>query len=237
MPDQGLILTIEDVTRQKEAESRVRFLADHDALTGLPNRMLMRAKVEEALTGARRGRGFAYHALDLDHFKVVNDTMGHAAGDDLLAQVAGRLRTCVKAASIVARLGGDEFAILQPDASGEDGSAAIALARRIIVALRTPFVVMGREVSIGASVGTAFAPRGRDDGRRHRDGGRSGPLPLQGKRTRCPYGFRGGDEGARRQAPRSRGGPATGARGGADRAAFPAAAGRRLDEDRWASRR
>ncbi|MGI3900290.1 MAG: EAL domain-containing protein [Janthinobacterium lividum] len=159
MPDRGFILTIEDVTRQKEAESRVRFLADHDALTGLPNRTLMRANVEDALTGARRGRGFAYHALDLDHFKAVNDTMGHAAGDDLLAQVAGRLRACVRMEGVVARLGGDEFAILQPDALGDDGAAAVSLARRVIAALKTPFLVLGREVSIGASLGIAFAPR------------------------------------------------------------------------------
>ena len=159
MPDQGFILTIEDVTRQKEAESRVQFLADHDALTALPNRTLMRTKVEEALTGARRGRGFAYHALDLDHFKAVNDTMGHAAGDDLLAQVASRLRACVKTNGVVGRLGGDEFAVLQPGPFGEDGAAAIALARRIIAALETPFVVMGREVNIGASLGIAFAPQ------------------------------------------------------------------------------
>ncbi len=159
MPDQGFILTIEDVTRQKEAESRVQFLADHDALTGLPNRTLMRAKVDDALIGARRGRGFAYHALDLDHFKAVNDTMGHAAGDDLLAQVAGRLRACVRTTGIVGRLGGDEFAILQPDAVGDDGAAAVSLAGRIIAALKTPFVVMGREVTVGASLGIALAPR------------------------------------------------------------------------------
>lgn len=157
MPDDGFLITIEDVTQQKVAEDRVRFLADHDGLTGLPNRQVMRAKLDEALTAARRGRGFAYHALDLDRFKTINDTMGHAAGDDLLIQVAERLRSCVESSDMIARLGGDEFAILQLCAEPDD-EAVVSLATRVIATLEAPYVVMGREVTVGASVGIACIP-------------------------------------------------------------------------------
>ena len=157
MPDGGFLITIEDVTRQKEAESRIQFLAEHDGLTGLPNRMLMRQKVEEALARARRGRGFAYLALDLDHFKAVNDALGHAAGDDLLIQVTERLRFCVRDTDVVARLGGDEFAILQADVDDEKG--AVPLAQRILVSVSAPYKVLGTDVSIGVSLGIALAPQ------------------------------------------------------------------------------
>ena len=159
MPDGGFIITLEDVTHQKAAESRIQFLADHDGLTSLPNRLMMRAKVDEALARARRGRGFAYLALDLDHFKSVNDSMGHAAGDDLLVQVADRLQGCLRGTDVAARLGGDEFAVLQPDIDAEDDAATTALARRIIAALDAPYVVSGRDINIGVSIGIALAPK------------------------------------------------------------------------------
>ena len=157
MPGGGFILTVEDVTRQKAAESRIHFLANHDGLTGIPNRTMMRIKVEEALARARRGRGgFAFHAINLDRFKEVNDALGHAAGDDLLVKVSERLRACVGDTHVVARLGGDEFAVLQND--GDDETAAAALARRIIASLAAPYTVMGADVAVGASVGIAVAP-------------------------------------------------------------------------------
>ncbi len=158
MPDNGLLITIEDVTQQKAVEDRVRFLADHDGLTGLPNRQLMSARLDEALIAARRGRGFAYHALDLDRFKTVNDTMGHAAGDDLLIQVAERLRSCVESGDMIARLGGDEFAILQLCAEPDNEAAVVSLATRVIATLEAPYVVMGREVTVGVSIGIACIP-------------------------------------------------------------------------------
>ncbi len=159
MPDGGFIITVEDVTRQKASEGRIQFLAEHDGLTGLPNRTLMRAKVGEALARARRGRGFAYLALDLDHFKSVNDSMGHAAGDDLLMQVADRLRACVRDTDVAARLGGDEFAVLQSDVDSGDDQATMTLARRIIASLEAPYVIMGRDATIGVSIGIASAPK------------------------------------------------------------------------------
>ena len=119
--------------------------------------MLIRAKVDEALIRARRGRGFAYHALDLDHFKAVNDAMGHAAGDDLLMQVTDRLRSCLRETDIVARLGGDEFAVLQSDV--DDQKDAEPIAQRIIASVSAPYVVMGGDVIIGVSVGIAIAPQ------------------------------------------------------------------------------
>ena len=136
--------------------AQIAFLAHHDPLTRLPNRILFRDRVLQALKLLDRGNRFALFFLDLDHFKEVNDTLGHPVGDGLLQQVALRLGACVRDGDTVARLGGDEFAILLPGIESTD--AAAHLADRIIEAIREPYEVAGNAVNIGTSIGIAFAP-------------------------------------------------------------------------------
>jgi diguanylate cyclase (GGDEF)-like protein len=131
-------------------------MALHDSLTGLPNRVLLNERLEHALQRARRGDVVAAHLLDLDHFKNVNDTLGHAAGDKLLKDVAERLRTLVRETDIVARMGGDEFAIVQ--AAIAQPTDASVLARRVIDVVSQPYEIDGQNVVIGASIGIAVGP-------------------------------------------------------------------------------
>jgi diguanylate cyclase (GGDEF)-like protein len=131
-------------------------MARHDALTGLPNRVLLNERAEHALVRAEHGGMIAAHLLDLDHFKNVNDTLGHAAGDKLLTMVAARLRPLVGDTDTVARMGGDEFAILQIG-FGQPSDAS-ALAYRIIDAISAPYDIEGQQVNIGTSVGIAIGP-------------------------------------------------------------------------------
>jgi diguanylate cyclase (GGDEF)-like protein len=152
----GWVATYEDVTERRRAEARIRFMAHHDALTSLPNRMLFRDRMDTALKDLRRrGDGLAVLCLDLDHFKNVNDTLGHQAGDLLLEKVAQRLRECARDGDIVARLGGDEFAVLQLCAH-ESGQAAM-LAQRIVEVVSQPYEVDGQRAVVGVSVGIAMA--------------------------------------------------------------------------------
>jgi diguanylate cyclase (GGDEF)-like protein len=153
----GWVATHLDVTEQHRSEARIAYMARHDALTDLPNRMLLRDRLENALAGIRRGgRSLAVLVLDLDRFKEVNDTLGHPVGDALLKVVADRLRCCVREAATVARLGGDEFAIIEDVTDG--GVEAAALAERIQRTLSTPFDLGDHQVAIGASIGIAVAP-------------------------------------------------------------------------------
>ncbi len=152
----GWVVTYEDITQRRHAEAQINFMARHDALTRLPNRVVFRERLEQAVAQLGRGVNFAALCLDLDHFKTVNDTMGHPAGDALLRAVADRLSACVRETDTVARLGGGEFAILQvgldrPEEAGE-------LARRIVDVLAAPYGIDGQQVAIGASVGIAVAP-------------------------------------------------------------------------------
>jgi diguanylate cyclase (GGDEF)-like protein len=154
--------TASDVTAQIRAERRARHLALHDLVTDLPNRELLRRRLEQALAGRRRRGGIiAILLLDLDRFKMVNDTLGHAAGDRLIQHCARRLETCLRETDTVARLGGDEFAIVQVDvaAAGEVQS----LCRRLLAALSRPFDLDGHEVVITASIGATLAPRDADE--------------------------------------------------------------------------
>ncbi|WP_407526549.1 bifunctional diguanylate cyclase/phosphodiesterase [Methylobacterium oryzisoli] len=156
MADGGFVAIYEDVTEHRQAEDRVRFLAHHDALTGLPNRVLFRIRLDEMLRGvAGPQRGLALLYLDLDAFKDVNDTLGHPVGDALLAAVGDRLRGCVPEGGIVARLGGDEFAVacLAPEAA----VAAEGLSTAIIAAVSAPYDLAGRTVTVGVSIGVALA--------------------------------------------------------------------------------
>lgn len=144
--------------RDRLRVERVRHLAHHDGLTGLSNRMLLHERIGSALDVAgREGETFALLCLDLDRFKAVNDTLGHAAGDLLLQQVAARLRQVARAAEIAARIGGDEFVVLQTGA--HQPQAAVGLATRLVEALAIPFSLNGETVSIGTSVGIALFPQ------------------------------------------------------------------------------
>ena len=141
-----------------EALARASFLAAHDLLTGLPNRGLFGDRLRQALSMARRdGRPMAVLCLDLDRFKEVNDTLGHAAGDTLLKVVTARLLAMLRESDTLARLGGDEFAVIQPRA--EQPKAAAALARRLIEALEAPIEIDGCQARVGVSIGIAMTDR------------------------------------------------------------------------------
>jgi diguanylate cyclase (GGDEF)-like protein/PAS domain S-box-containing protein len=146
---------LRDASARRASEARLRHEALHDVLTGLPNRALFREHLERSL--ARQGRDelqVAVMFLDLDRFKQVNDTLGHAAGDELLRQVAARLGSTVRPGDTVGRLSGDEFAVLLPRLGGPH--AATAFAARITACFETPFRLEGREVEVGTSVGIAL---------------------------------------------------------------------------------
>jgi diguanylate cyclase (GGDEF)-like protein len=136
--------------------SQIAFLAHNDPLTALPNRVLFQDRIQQALALLDRDLGFAVLCLDLDRFKVVNDTLGHPVGDELLRQVADRLRACVREGDTVARLGGDEFAIILLKATLP--AAVDALAVRIIEAIGSGFEIEGHQINIGTSIGMAMAP-------------------------------------------------------------------------------
>jgi diguanylate cyclase (GGDEF)-like protein len=162
MANGGFVATYEDVTERATAESRVRYLAHHDALTQLPNRVLFRSGLETRIHGlGRSGNGLALLYLDLDKFKDVNDTLGHPAGDALLEQVSERLRRTLRARDLVARFGGDEFAIclVGPDIEAQ----AQHLAERIIRDISAPFEIAGKSVTIGVSIGCAIATSRKAD--------------------------------------------------------------------------
>jgi diguanylate cyclase (GGDEF)-like protein len=161
LADGSCVALHEDVTDKRQAQTRISFLARHDLLTGLPNRAVLREEIERALAGSRRGDQFALLCLDLDRFKPVNDTYGHAAGDNLLKQVATRLRGCLRDGDVLARLGGDEFALVHRGSPQPDGSAR--LGQRIVEMLARPFDVDGHVVHIGTSIGVALAPRDGED--------------------------------------------------------------------------
>jgi diguanylate cyclase (GGDEF)-like protein len=156
MPDGGWVATHEDVTERQRAEASIAFMAQHDALTRLANRVLFQDRLEQAIAMAGRGSEFAVIYLDLDHFKPVNDTLGHAVGDGLLQAVANRLQACVREGDTVARLGGDEFAIIQL-ANGQPYHAEL-LTSRIIDAFHDLFNVQGHQIAVGISIGVALAP-------------------------------------------------------------------------------
>jgi diguanylate cyclase (GGDEF)-like protein len=162
-PESGtpcLILQAQDVTGRRVAEDQLHHLAFHDTLTGLPNRRRFMQCLEGAVGRARSDAQYAYAVmfLDFDRFKLVNDSLGHGAGDGLLVQLARRLQERLRPSDIVARLGGDEFALLT-ERIGEERDA-LALAERLMEALRAPFVVAGQELQISASIGITFGRLG-----------------------------------------------------------------------------
>lgn len=154
----GWVATHLDVTEQRRSEARITYMAQHDALTDLPNRVLLREHLERALAMTRDGGpSLAVLLLDLDRFKEVNDTLGHPAGDRLLQAVAVRLRGCIRETSFIARLGGDEFAVI--DYVANPAGEAAALAERIRESLCEPFDLGDHQLTTSTSVGIAIAPR------------------------------------------------------------------------------
>jgi diguanylate cyclase (GGDEF)-like protein/PAS domain S-box-containing protein len=149
--------TLVDITERKLAEQQVAFRAHHDPLTGLPNRAYLEDRARLDIAQARRnGHHMALMFLDLDDFKAVNDALGHAGGDQVLQQAAGRLRECVREGDSVARVGGDEFVVLLPWIRTRKDAAGIA--RKLIRVLDAPFALAGRRLKVGASVGIALFP-------------------------------------------------------------------------------
>jgi diguanylate cyclase (GGDEF)-like protein/PAS domain S-box-containing protein len=154
---QHMVTVIEDVTEHKQSESRIAHLAHHDPLTGLPNRVLFREQLERALSAVRTsGQRLALLYLDLDHFKSVNDSLGHPVGDELLKDVAGRLRACLSEGDFVARLGGDEFAIVRT--AFHELDAVTTLAERVLTEVGGTYDVAGHQLPAAASIGIAVAP-------------------------------------------------------------------------------
>jgi diguanylate cyclase (GGDEF)-like protein/PAS domain S-box-containing protein len=157
------ISIVEDISVRKGAEERIQYLATHDGLTGLPNRVMFGQLLGLAIETARRyDRRLAVLFIDLDRFKIINDTLGHEAGDVLLREMAARLRECLRASDVVARLGGDEFVVLLQEIHTVDQAAAVA--RNILSVVMKPVVILGQECRVTASVGICMHPAdGQDD--------------------------------------------------------------------------
>jgi diguanylate cyclase (GGDEF)-like protein/PAS domain S-box-containing protein len=155
---------VRDISERRRGEEQLAFLAYHDPLTGLPNRILVEQQLDLALARARRTRGAVVMMfVDLDDFKEVNDRLGHAAGDRLLAAVATRLRGVLRDSDLLARQGGDEFIVLLADLKEDPGAAAESVGGKLLDALREPFVVAGTEMRTGASIGISIYPHDAAD--------------------------------------------------------------------------
>jgi len=156
MPGGGWLATHEDITERQRSEQQVAHMAHHDALTDLPNRVLLRDRLEHELKRVKRGECLAVLCLDLDQFKSVNDALGHPIGDELLKLVAERLRGCTREPDTVARLGGDEFAIIMTQ-MGQPTDAA-ALSKRIRESVIKPYQIEGHQIVTDISIGISVAP-------------------------------------------------------------------------------
>ncbi len=149
-----------DISARKQAEATISFQAYHDQLTGLPNRTLFRDRLNQALAQAKRqDHLLAVMFMDMDRFKLVNDTLGHLVGDRLLQAMSQRIRACLREADTLARIGGDEFMLLLPQIRNRESAAMIA--RKVLQALKTPFLIDGHELFVTMSIGIALFP---DDG-------------------------------------------------------------------------
>jgi len=161
-PQQASIWIYNDINERKIAEDQVQYLAYHDALTRLPNRLLARDRFDQAIAFADRAKTkLAMLFLDLDHFKTINDSLGHAAGDALLKQVALRLSECVRETDTISRQGGDEFLVLLPDLADAEATAPVLV--KMLERLQAPFHTDGNELATSVSIGVALYPEdGRD---------------------------------------------------------------------------
>ncbi|MCQ8239680.1 putative bifunctional diguanylate cyclase/phosphodiesterase [Rhizosaccharibacter radicis] len=157
----AIVTALRDLRERRESEQRIRYLAHHDTLTGLPNRANLMQRLDEALSSAEQIRSpVAVFCLDLDGFKAVNDTLGHHGGDELLRSMAERLKNTLRERDFLARLGGDEFVILQSEGAGPEQADVVA--RRVIDEISRPFAVDGQEVTIGTSIGITLYPQNGD---------------------------------------------------------------------------
>jgi len=155
-PDR-IIGTIQDITEQRQTQERLNYLAHYDTLTGLPNRVLLQDRLSQAMVEAdRRDRLVALMFLDLDRFKIINDTLGHDVGDALLKSVAERLKSCVRAGDTISRLGGDEFTVVLANVAHVDDVAHVA--QKIIESFVSPFHIDGRELFVSPSMGITLYP-------------------------------------------------------------------------------
>jgi len=152
----GWVATIEDITDRTRADEKIAHLAHYDGLTDLPNRVLFRARLEQALDAIQPGEQLAVLYIDIDEFKSVNDALGHPIGDELLKGVAERLRGCLKETDVAARLGGDEFAVIQTAIKNQ--SETVRLVDEIHSAIRAPLECVGHLITTDASIGIALAP-------------------------------------------------------------------------------
>jgi diguanylate cyclase (GGDEF)-like protein/PAS domain S-box-containing protein len=153
----GVVITASDITLRKQEEERTIFNAQHDPLTALPNRSVLQDRIDQGVLWAKRhGDMLGVFLIDLDGFKTINDTLGHAAGDETLITVAGRLSNCMREVDSVIRIGGDEFVVVMPQLRRQ--SDAKMLAARILDALRLPMHIAGRNVSVTSSIGIAIYP-------------------------------------------------------------------------------
>ena len=159
----GTYGTARDISERKQAEELINFQAYHDLLTHLPNRALLKDRLGLAITHARRNkRKLAAMFLDLDRFKLVNDTLGHNMGDRLLKAVANRLQSCLRGGDTLSRFGGDEFTLLLPEVRTRDD--VVVIAEKILDRLNEPFVIDGHELFVGASIGIAMYPEAGETG-------------------------------------------------------------------------
>ncbi len=159
----GTYGTARDISQRKQAEEMINFQAYHDLLTHLPNRALLKDRLSLAITHARRNkRKLAAMFLDLDRFKLVNDTLGHSMGDRLLKAVANRLQSCLRKGDTLSRFGGDEFTLLLPEVRTRDD--VVVIAEKILDRLSEPFVIDGHELFVGASIGISMYPEAGESG-------------------------------------------------------------------------
>ncbi|WP_407146893.1 putative bifunctional diguanylate cyclase/phosphodiesterase [Bradyrhizobium sp. ORS 86] len=156
LPQGGWVATIEDITERTRADEKIAHMAHYDALTDLPNRVLFRERLEQALKAIRPGEQLAVMYIDIDEFKSVNDAFGHDIGDELLKAIADRLSSCLKDTDVVARLGGDEFAVIQT--AIRNHTETMQLLAAIYQTIREPIDCVGHLITTDASVGIAVAP-------------------------------------------------------------------------------
>jgi diguanylate cyclase (GGDEF)-like protein len=162
VPDARFLVVGRSISRQVETEERLRYLANHDALTGLPNRTLLSDRIRMSITHAKRtGSGFSILALDLDGFKKINDALGHPVGDMVLQAASDRLRETLRGIDTLARVGGDEFIAVLPDTTDE--AVIQAIAGRMITAIQSPFSVQDYSLYVSTSVGAAIFPQHGDN--------------------------------------------------------------------------